>query len=282
MTESEWLTSENPGAMLDFLVHRSRPDMPQHATPGDRKLRLFAVACCRAVSSNFDDAASSCFDDFGLAGLAVAELYADGEAAFDAMRDAGERSDRFVNRGLVKQVTTLEADAAAWNMVHRLRTDRLLPRVDVASILRDIIGNPYRSVALPRAPAAKKLWQCRYCRLAGRYCRLCHGSTKVEAACGECLDKKMIYTGMDGIKWIECVKCPVGHCPWLTPDVQSVALAAYEDRAGDGAIQPCHLLPLSDALEEAGCANPELLAHLRSPGPHYRGCWALDLILGKE
>jgi hypothetical protein len=39
---------------------------------------------------------------------------------------------------------------------------------------------------------------------------------------------------------------------------------------------------LADALEEAGCDDAELLSHLRSPGPHARGCWALDLLLGKE
>jgi hypothetical protein len=39
---------------------------------------------------------------------------------------------------------------------------------------------------------------------------------------------------------------------------------------------------LADALEDAGCDNPDLLSHLRGPGPHVRGCWALDLILGKE
>jgi hypothetical protein len=25
-----------------------------------------------------------------------------------------------------------------------------------------------------------------------------------------------------------------------------------------------------------------LIAHCRSEGPHVRGCWALDLLLGKE
>jgi hypothetical protein len=39
---------------------------------------------------------------------------------------------------------------------------------------------------------------------------------------------------------------------------------------------------LADALEDAGCADADLLAHLRGPGPHLRGCWALDLLLGKE
>ena len=39
---------------------------------------------------------------------------------------------------------------------------------------------------------------------------------------------------------------------------------------------------LADALEDAGCADADLLGHLRSPGPHVRGCWAVDLVLGKE
>jgi hypothetical protein len=39
---------------------------------------------------------------------------------------------------------------------------------------------------------------------------------------------------------------------------------------------------LADALEDAGCTEQRLLDHLRSPGPHDRGCWALDVLLGKE
>jgi len=37
----------------------------------------------------------------------------------------------------------------------------------------------------------------------------------------------------------------------------------------------------ADALEAAGCAEPDILAHCRGPGPHVRGCWAVDLVLGK-
>jgi hypothetical protein len=42
------------------------------------------------------------------------------------------------------------------------------------------------------------------------------------------------------------------------------------------------LAVLADALEEAGCADANLLGHLRGPGPHVRGCFALDLLLGKQ
>jgi hypothetical protein len=38
---------------------------------------------------------------------------------------------------------------------------------------------------------------------------------------------------------------------------------------------------LGDALEEAGCSDEEILAHLRGPGPHVRGCWVVDLLLNK-
>jgi hypothetical protein len=39
---------------------------------------------------------------------------------------------------------------------------------------------------------------------------------------------------------------------------------------------------LADAVEEAGATDPEILAHLRGPGPHVRGCFAVDLLLGRS
>ena len=70
---------------------------------------------------------------------------------------------------------------------------------------------------------------------------------------------------------------------WLSPTVSSLAQAAYEQRAlPSGELDLQRLAVLADALEEAGCAEAELLGHLRAAGPHVRGCWALDLALGKE
>jgi hypothetical protein len=70
---------------------------------------------------------------------------------------------------------------------------------------------------------------------------------------------------------------------WLDPTVSSLAQAAYEERIlPSGELDPPRLAVLSDALEEAGCDDADLLEHLRSPGPHVRGCWAVDLVLGKE
>jgi hypothetical protein len=70
---------------------------------------------------------------------------------------------------------------------------------------------------------------------------------------------------------------------WLTPTVTSLALSAYEQRElPSGHLDAGRLAVLADALEDAGCDNAELLGHLRGPGPHVRGCWALDLILGRS
>jgi hypothetical protein len=68
---------------------------------------------------------------------------------------------------------------------------------------------------------------------------------------------------------------------WRTPNVVALATAAYEERLmPSGELDPHRLSILADALEEVGAAE-EVVAHLRSDGPHVRGCWAVDLCLGK-
>jgi hypothetical protein len=63
---------------------------------------------------------------------------------------------------------------------------------------------------------------------------------------------------------------------WISPDVRQLAEFIYTEGDFKG------LLLLSDALEEAGCDDADMLAHLRNEGPHFRGCWALDKVLGYE
>ena len=70
---------------------------------------------------------------------------------------------------------------------------------------------------------------------------------------------------------------------WSTPQVVALAQAAYEQRElPAGTLDTTRLAVLADALEEAGCDQADLPAHLRGPGPHVRGCWAVDLLLGRE
>ncbi len=62
---------------------------------------------------------------------------------------------------------------------------------------------------------------------------------------------------------------------WRTTNVTTLANAIYQEHNFED-------LPiLADAVEEAGCTDAAVLGHLRGAGPHVRGCWALDLVLGK-
>jgi hypothetical protein len=63
---------------------------------------------------------------------------------------------------------------------------------------------------------------------------------------------------------------------WNDATVVNLAHTIYDDRAFD------RLPILADALEDAGCDNADLLSHCRSGGEHVRGCWAVDLLLGKQ
>jgi hypothetical protein len=63
---------------------------------------------------------------------------------------------------------------------------------------------------------------------------------------------------------------------WNGGAIGSLAQAIYTERAFD------RMPILADALEEAGCFRHEILSHCRGGGTHCRGCWVLDLLLGKE
>jgi hypothetical protein len=71
---------------------------------------------------------------------------------------------------------------------------------------------------------------------------------------------------------------PVTFDPeWRTTTALALAQGIYDERAFD------RLPILADALQDAGCDNDDILNHLRATSlPHVRGCWALDLVLGKE
>lgn len=302
MTESEWLASSDPAAMLRAITeHRGAPYNPPLNSPeqvSDRKLRLFACACCRLVwdgepcnawchLDGNDHLCKSCGGTGRVGGLTdprsrraveVAERYADGEATRDELRQAERASEEFILPASTEFAGNPRL-AAAWVADTRRPAEgiarmvlRNLPghAATQAALLRCLVGNPFRP------------------------------------------DNRNRVKGPDG--WVDLY--PPEH---LTPDVLALAGAAYAagDFSGLGA--------LADALEEAGCpveiegkcrpcegagtirigfggrhgygppvTCPEcsgsgkgivphpLLAHLRGPGPHARGCHVLDLILGKS
>jgi hypothetical protein len=70
---------------------------------------------------------------------------------------------------------------------------------------------------------------------------------------------------------------PVAFDPaWRTSTVVALAQQMYDSR--DFGLMPI----LGDALQDAGCDSADILDHCRGDGPHVRGCWVVDLVLGKS
>jgi hypothetical protein len=70
---------------------------------------------------------------------------------------------------------------------------------------------------------------------------------------------------------------PVALDPrWRTSPVVDLARTIYDERAF------ARVPVLADALRDAGCDQELILYHCREEGPHVRGCWVVDLVLGKQ
>jgi hypothetical protein len=241
MTESEWLKATEPLKMLEFLREKG----------SDRKRQLFACACCRRAADVFDEHIQTAVElvernvdePTARSILAVAAMeprLKDHRTSQHRMRDLPPWWDvvittlsgqteavklLLVRIGNLLQARAndthaasqaapgdeLQAARAAWAVAERVRTQEQIMQ---CYLLRCLIGNPFRSVAVDPG--------------------------------------------------------------WLTPSVVELARTIYEGKA-------CDRIPeLADALEKTCCSDPNLLGHLRGPEPHVRGCWAVDLILGRE
>jgi hypothetical protein len=229
MTEAEWLACDHSQAMLESLEGKA----------SDRKLRLFTVACCRAVWEFLvDDRSRKAID--AVERLANGELFEEerenhsraaraafGDAITPLCRDAhGPRTATCAGAKaawLALFPSALEAAArAAYQCANAARR---APRVQFlaawaeayrkqAYLLREIVGNPFRPIAFEPA--------------------------------------------------------------WLSSDVLLLAQGIYDEKVFD------RMPILADALQDAGCNNPDVLDHCREPGEHVRGCWVIDGILGKS
>ncbi len=223
MSESAWLASSDPQEMLELLDGRA----------SDRKLRLFAVACCRLFSEFLVMEESR-------RALGLAEEFADNRAGMESLQsafaEAREIPGKLATKGNYIQsaaAAAASAEADAWQAASRaayLIYDAAKPLVaktpdgkvveaypvirdcEVA-ILRDIFGNPFRQVTL-------------------------------EADWG---NAGVLY---------ECER-------------------VYEENL----FQDLHFL--GKQLEGAGLADEDILQHCCSGVTHVKGCWAVDLLLGK-
>jgi hypothetical protein len=235
MTESEWDVCTDPQKMLAFLRDSGRAS--------ERKLRLFAVACCRRIWHLLTD-------DRSRGAVQVAEQFADGLAA------ENER-------------------VSEWRASHVVVDDKL-------SIVVDWEEGRW-VVDAARAPAeacvgAELAWQpnagwmatAAYAALAARD----PGEGKTQCHVLRDIFGPLLFRLAPSFGF------PV--LAWNGGMVGRLAQAADEERLlPAGALDPARLGVLADALEEAGLTDTMLLEHLRSPGPHVRGCFALDAVMGR-
>jgi hypothetical protein len=125
--------------------------------------------------------------------------------------------------------------------------------------LRNVCGSVYDSVTRTAVQSAEvrnlAIWQAAADDVARAEARLLR----------ECFGNPFHAVALDP-RWLS----------WGGGVVRHLALASYEEEAFD------RLPVLADALEEAGCSDGELLGHCRGAAEHVRGCWALDLLLGKR
>lgn len=216
MTEEEWFACDNRQPMLEHFRDRF----------SNRKLRLFACACCRHVWPFLTPESH--------AALETAERFADGAAgaaALELARESAHAAARSAEDEAVVLATHPDAWSAAldaassaagrkrfliWPGRNEFDGERLMAEHQhFADVLRDIFGNPFR---------------------------------------------------------------PVTFAPeWGTGTVLALAREMYASR--DFSAMPI----LADALQDAGCEHPDVLAHCREPNQiHVRGCWVVDQVLRNE
>jgi hypothetical protein len=220
MTEADWLACEDLRALLDFYA----------AKASQRKLRLFAAACCRRVWPLLTDRWSR-------EAVETAEGFADGAADkhdFAVARETAEEALRWAKQRAADpaaQELAVTAARAAYAATFELPEEAARFAAHAAAgaaggedvsalhcrLFRDVIGNPFRPVELDPS-------------------------------------------------WLH----------WKDRGVQRLARAIYEERRFQD------LPALGGALAEAGCTFAAVLAHCREPGEHVRGCWVLDMLLGKK
>jgi hypothetical protein len=210
-------------------------------------LRLFAVACCRRIWPLITEA--HCRE-----AVEIAERFADGLATAEAQEAAHKAAERVrqevedTEAPLFSGVAYATAHAASYT-VHDKGTVWLACRAAVNAACA--AGHALSSQGASENEVA--------------------AATHAEFAAQTALVRDLFGNPLR--------PAPVPNPSWLAWQdgaVVKLAQGIYADRAFD------RLPILADALEEAGCDNADILAHYRQPGLHMRGCWALDLILGKE
>ena len=256
MTEQEWRVCTDPARMLQELRGKVT----------ERKLRLFGVACCRRIWHLLPDERSR-------HAVEVAEALADGLAS-DAEAVAAANAAAEVaaddTRGVQEGVAWRAARAA----------DHLLPLSEEAWQLDSVWE--YAATAMEGEQLVK----------SGATPDVLDAWSEQSVESG----RPMGWTAIDHEAILaDVLREVVGSAPfrrvlidpvillWNDRTLTRIAEGIHAERKlPQGTLDNARLAILADALLDAGCDNDDLIQHCREPGPHVRGCWALDLALNKE
>ena len=260
MNESDWAVCNDPNDMVRFLSESGKLSQ--------RKARLFAVACC------FHCYWYRLLDHHPLqraAGLAA--RHAEGLAEAQEVREAAA-SAHVVAETLKRQADLEAADLSA-------RPSEFLPYdADAAAVAALALDDPLtaasRSTYVPRNQQERAIQVSLIRDLLGPLpfrpvtlspsVRVWNSGTVVRLA-QAIYQEQQLLSNSDTLGWF-LRRREQAIYPWR--------------QLPSGYLDSQRLAVLADALLDAGCDEEELMRHCRSEGPHVRGCWALDLVLGKE
>jgi hypothetical protein len=234
MTEAEWLACLDSRIMLEFLRSKA----------SDRKLRLFAVACCRRYWDLLRDEGSR-------TAVLVAERFADGLATREELEGAREEAnwtagggDGFGPERCCMDLDDRPYDSAAAANVIEATFDVLESR----KIAADLAGLPRSQWVKSHAGLTNERW----------------------------VDERRAVADLIRDIFGNPFRPTTIDLAWLNSNVLDLARTIYEERAFD------RMPELADALEAAGGHEADILGHCRQAGPHVRGCWVVDVVLGKS
>jgi hypothetical protein len=241
MTPDEWDKANDPQQMLTFLLDTGRLS--------ERKARLFCVAACRRIWPLLRDERLR-------RAVEVAEQFADelpgGERLAIAAAEARQVT-RF-EHGPVDECGEWAAIAACHSARHNWFGSK----------------DGYANALCTQRTA---------CLAAASRDARSYTPARQKAGDAEQADQAALVRDIFGNSYDTLPPLLKFH----NGDIVNLAQAAYDDRnLPAGTLDNARLAVLADALEESGCDDPELLGHLRQQEQgHVRGCWALDLVLGK-
>jgi hypothetical protein len=242
LTEEAWLGATSPQPLVQYLLEQRRDSRQRGLLRRDPRVRKLRLFACACCRCIFPLLG----DVRSRAAVEAAERYADRGATKRALEEAYEAGVAVVNAER-DPLRMTAANAARW--------------AAVAGSSQTLVENLARYAA-SEAAAAERL-----AREASRVDAALWG----EVGAWQCL----VLLDVFGNPFRPAPAVP-SFGAWNEGTILNMARAIYEERAFD------RMPILGDALEEAGCTDEALLDHCRGEGPHVRGCWLLDLLLGKE